>query len=77
MNATAPTHLPSMKAVGSALAAARARAEMSMGRAARLLGVTRQTVSRWENGHVVPSAVNLIALSRLYGESIEEVLGIA
>lgn len=33
---------------------------------AKELGVTRQAVSKWERGLVIPSSENLIALSRLY-----------
>ena len=38
------------------------------------LGVSRQTVSKWENGTSDPSTSNLLALARLYGVSVEELL---
>ena len=36
--------------------------------------VTRQAVSRWENGTSDPSTSNLFALAKLYGISVEELL---
>ena len=39
---------------------------------AAALGVSRQTVSRWELGLSTPSADNLIALSRVYEMTVEE-----
>lgn len=42
---------------------------------AESLGVSRQAVSKWENGTSDPSTSNLIALAKLYGVSVEELLG--
>lgn len=36
--------------------------------------VTRQTVSKWERGVIAPTAEKLIALSRLYGVSLDELV---
>lgn len=41
---------------------------------AREVGVTRQAVSKWERGVIVPSTVNLSALGRLYGVSLDELV---
>ena len=41
---------------------------------AEALGVTRQTVSKWENGSADPSTTNLLALAKLYGVEAEELL---
>ncbi len=41
---------------------------------AREVEVTRQTVSKWERGLIAPSTVNLIALGRLYGVSLDELV---
>ena len=41
---------------------------------AETLGVSRQAVSKWENGSSDPSTSNLIALAKLYGISAEELL---
>lgn len=38
------------------------------------MGVSRQAVSRWEQGEPVPSTENLIALGKLYGVSAEHLL---
>ena len=38
------------------------------------LGVSRQAVSKWENGTSDPSTSNLIALAKLFGISAEELL---
>lgn len=41
---------------------------------AETLGVSRQAVSKWENGVVDPSTSNLLSLAKLYGISAEELL---
>ena len=41
---------------------------------AESLGVSRQTVSKWENGSADPSTTNLLALAKLYGVAAEELL---
>ncbi len=38
------------------------------------VGVSRQAVSKWENGTSDPSTSNLIALAKLYGISAEELI---
>lgn len=38
------------------------------------LGVSRQAVSKWENGDSEPSTANLLALAALYGISVDELL---
>lgn len=38
------------------------------------LEVSRQTISKWETGAVLPSAENLLALSRLYGVTVDTLL---
>lgn len=38
------------------------------------LGVSRQAVSKWENGTSDPSTSNLLALAKLYGVSAQELL---
>lgn len=45
---------------------------------AQSLGVSRQAVSKWENGSSDPSTTNLIALAKLYAvDPIELIKGIA
>ncbi len=41
---------------------------------ARELNVSRQTVSKWERGLAIPDAVNLTALGRLYGISLDQLV---
>ena len=41
---------------------------------AEQLGVSRQAVSKWENGTSDPSTTNLLALAKLFGISPEELL---
>ncbi len=41
---------------------------------AELLGVSTQTISKWENGKMDLSASDLQELSKLYGVSVEEIL---
>lgn len=36
--------------------------------------VTRQTVSKWERGVIAPTTEKLIALSRLYGVPLDELV---
>lgn len=38
------------------------------------LGVSRQAVSKWERGEASPDTENLIALARLYGVTLDELL---
>ena len=44
---------------------------------AEALEVSRQTVSKWETGVALPSAENLLALSRLYGVPVDDLLNSA
>ena len=41
---------------------------------AEQLGVSRQSVSKWETGTADPSTSNLLALAKLFGVSAEELL---
>lgn len=47
---------------------------LSQAELAEELGITRQTISRWESGLATPSAENLIGLSRVYGVTVEEMM---
>lgn len=53
----------------------RSRHGMSQDELAEQLFVTRQAVSRWENGETVPNTETLKRLSRLYNVSINTLLG--
>ncbi len=49
---------------------------MSQEYLAEQLGVTRQAVSKWESGASEPSTANLLALAKLYGISLDELVGL-
>ncbi len=52
----------------------RVRCKMTQEFVAEAVGVSRQAVSKWENGTSDPSTANLIALAKLYKVSPEELL---
>lgn len=62
------------KSLGEALKENRLRCQMTQEFVAERLGVSRQAVSKWENGTSDPSTSNLLALAKLYGISAEELL---
>lgn len=47
---------------------------ISQERLAELVGVSRQTISKWENGSVQPSADNLVLLSEVFHLPVEAFL---
>lgn len=55
-------------------AALRRQKGLSQEQLAEQLAVSRQAVSRWENGEVLPDAPNLLAISRLFGVSVDYLL---
>ena len=62
------------QSLGEILKSHRTRCKMTQEFVAESLGVTRQAVSKWESGTTDPSTSNLIALAKLYGISVEEIL---
>ena len=60
--------------LGEALKARRTAAGYTQEYVAEALGVSRQAVSKWENGTSDPSTANLMALAKLYGLSVDELL---
>ena len=44
---------------------------------ANALGLSRQAVSKWERAESSPDTENLIALARLYGVSLDELMRVA
>ena len=61
--------------LGERLKECRSRKRLSQEKVAEFLGVSRQAVTKWENGKSVPSSENLLALSVLYGISLDELAG--
>ena len=62
------------RTLGETLKAHRTRCQMTQEFEAEALGVSRQTVSKWENGSADPSTTNLLALAKLYGVPAEELI---
>ena len=62
------------KSLGEALNVHRTQCKMTQEFVAETIGVSRQAVSKWENGTSDPSTSNLFALAKLYGISVEELL---
>lgn len=62
------------QSLGEALKEHRTRCKMTQEFVAESLGVSRQAVSKWENGTSDPSTSNLIALAKLFNISTENLL---
>jgi len=62
------------KSLGEALKENRIRCQMTQEFVAETIGVSRQAVSKWENGTSEPNTSNLMALARLYGIPAEDLL---
>ena len=62
------------KSLGEVLKDHRIQCQMTQEFVAERLGVSRQAVSKWENGSSDPSTSNLLALAKLYGVDAAELL---
>ena len=60
--------------LGEKIVSLRRQAGLSQERLAGELGVSRQAVSRWETNSALPDAMNVLALSRLFGVSADYLL---
>ena len=60
--------------LGEAIREHRTKCRMTQEFVAESLGVSRQAVSKWENGTSDPSTSNLIAIAKLFGVSAEDLL---
>ena len=60
--------------IGEILKQARISSDLSQEEAAEKVGVSRQTMSSWENGKSYPDVVNVIALSDAYGVSLDSLM---
>lgn len=65
---------PINKSLGEAIKEHRTKHKMTQEFVAESLGVSRQAVSKWENGTSDPSTSNLFALAKLFGISVGELL---
>ena len=62
------------KTLGEVLKQHRIKCKMTQEFVSESIGVSRQAVSKWENGASDPSTSNLLALAKLYGISAEDLL---
>ena len=60
--------------IGAMIRTARHKANLSQEQAAETLGVSRQTVSNWENGKSYPDILSVIRMSDLYSVSLDRLL---
>lgn len=63
----APEAAAVRRSLGEVLRAHRERCKMTQEFVAEKLGVSRQAVSKWEQGRAEPSTTNLVKLARLFG----------
>ncbi len=62
------------KSLSEMLKENRTRCKMTQEFVAETIGVSRQAVSKWENGTSEPNTSNLMALAKLYGIPAEDLL---
>ena len=62
------------KSLGEVLKKHRTDSGMTQEFVAQALGISRQAVSKWENGTSEPTTTNLIALAKLFGVAPEDLL---
>lgn len=62
------------RSLGEVLKEYRQQSGMTQEYVAEALGVSRQAVSKWEIGAAEPSTSNLLALAKLYGVDLGELL---
>ena len=62
------------KSLSEMLKENRTRCKMTQEFVAESIGVSRQAVSKWENGASEPNTSNLMALAKLYGIPAEDLL---
>lgn len=60
--------------IGSKIKDARLSAGLTQENAAEALGVSRQTISNWENGKTYPDIVSVVKMSDLYNISLDRLL---
>ena len=60
--------------IGNKLNRARTKANLTQEQVAEALGVSRQTISNWENEKTYPDIKSVVALSDLYGVSLDYLL---
>lgn len=67
--------MPSPDVLGKRIRSARLRAGLAVEDVAEAIGVARETVTNWENGHNVPVTEHWTPLARLLGVDQAELFG--
>ena len=62
--------------LGQRIQAGRKAAHLSQEALGEQLQVSRQAVSKWESDATIPELENLIAMSRIFGVSVGQLLGV-
>ena len=60
--------------IGKFIAELRKEQKLTQEQLGEKIGVTNKTISRWENGNYLPPADILLAMSRLFDVSVNEIL---
>ena len=60
--------------IGTKIKDARTAAQLTQEQVAEALGISRQTVSNWENGRTYPDILSVIKMSDLYAVSLDHLL---
>ena len=60
--------------IGTKIKEARLSAQLTQEQAAEQLGVSRQTISNWENNKTYPDIISVIKMSDLYEVSLDRLL---
>ncbi|MGY3750074.1 helix-turn-helix domain-containing protein [Vagococcus acidifermentans] len=60
--------------IGSKLKESRLKSDMTQEQVAEAIGVSRQSISNWENEKNYPDIISVIQLSELYGVSLDVLL---
>ena len=63
--------------VGSRIAELRKQKGLSQEALGEALGVTRQSISKWESDSALPEIEKLVSMSRIFGVSVGALLGVA
>ncbi|VDG33489.1 DNA-binding protein [Lactobacillus hokkaidonensis JCM] [Lactiplantibacillus mudanjiangensis] len=60
--------------IGERLREQRKTRQLSQAKLAEALHLSRQSISKWENGTALPSFANVVAISELFGISLDELI---
>ena len=66
-----------MEHIGQKIKSLRKKADLTQDRLAEMLGVSAQAVSKWEVGSASPDLSLIVPLTRVFGVTADELLGIA